>query len=168
MNSFAKTTLTLLCAGAASFAQAVDFEDTAKVVNVAPQYERVNQPRQECHTEYVNVQNQQRNSAGGGIVGGLVGGLLGSQVGGGNGKTAATAVGAITGAIVGDRMDNQGNVVTNTQQPVNACRMVDNWQQRTNGYLVTYEYRGITQSAVLPYDPGQSLRLRVSLAPVLR
>lgn len=168
MNAFAKTTLTLLCAGAATLAQAVDFDDTARVVSVAPQYERVNQPRQECYTEYVNVQTQQRNSAGGGIVGGVVGGLLGSQVGGGSGKTAATAVGAITGAIVGDRLDNQGNVVTTTQQPVNQCRIVDNWQQRTNGYLVTYEYRGLTQSAVLPYDPGQNLRLRVSLTPVLR
>ena len=167
MKLLSKISLSLVCLGLAPLAQAADFEDTANVVSVAPQIQQVNQPRQECYTEYVNVQTQQRGSAAGGIIGGLAGGLLGNQVGGGNGRTAATAVGAITGAIVGDRMDNQGTGVATSQQPVNQCRMVDSWEQRTTGYLVTYEYRGITQTAVLPYDPGRTLNLRVSLSPAI-
>jgi uncharacterized protein YcfJ len=84
-------------------------------------------------------------------------------VGGGNGRTAATAVGAIAGAIVGDRMENNNNVVS--EQPVRRCRTVDNWQTRNNGYAVTYEYRGHSYTSVMPYDPGERVRLRVSVTP---
>lgn len=169
MNLSTTSSLTLMCLCTAVAAHAADFEDYARVVSVKPQIERVNQPRQECRTEYVNVQRQQRGqqSAGGGIIGGIAGGIIGNQVGGGNGRTVATAVGAITGAIVGDRIDNADNVVTSTveQQPVRQCRTVDSWTERNAGYLVTYEYRGHTQSSVMPYDPGERVRLNVSLTP---
>jgi uncharacterized protein YcfJ len=101
---------------------------------------------------------------GGSIIGGIAGGILGNQVGGGNGRTAATAAGAIVGAITGDRMENNNNNVV-TQQPVQHCRTVDNWQTRTNGYAVTYEYQGRTYTSIMPYDPGGRVRLRVSIAP---
>lgn len=167
MKLLTKTSLSFFCIAAASFAQAADFEDYARVVSVTPQIEQINQPRQECHTEYVNVQRQQRGTSNaGGIIGGIAGGLLGNQVGGGNGRTVATAVGAITGAIVGDRMDNADTYVSATeQQPVRQCRIIDSWTQRNVGYLVTYEYRGHTQSSVMAYDPGERVRLRVSLTP---
>ncbi|HCE07189.1 MAG TPA: hypothetical protein DEQ40_01030 [Oxalobacteraceae bacterium] len=145
-------------------ANAAEFEDMGRVVNVAPQVEQFNQPRQECHTEYVEAQRQQR-SVGGAILGGLAGGLVGNQVGGGNGRTAATAVGAITGAIVGDRMENNGSNAVTTEQPVRECRTIDHWQSRTNGYSVTYEYRGHDYTTVMPYDPGERVKLHVSLTP---
>lgn len=168
MNLLSKTSLALVCIAAAAIAQAAEFEDVGRVISVTPQIEQINQPRQECHTEYVQVQRQQQrgNSNAGGIIGGIAGGLLGNQVGGGNGRTVATAVGAITGALVGDRMDNNDTIVSATeQQPVRQCRTVDSWTQRTAGYLVTYEYRGHTQSSVMPYDPGERVRLRVALTP---
>ncbi|NDP59526.1 MAG: glycine zipper 2TM domain-containing protein [Oxalobacteraceae bacterium] len=163
MKKSLKTAVALLLAGAFSgVVQAADFEDTARVVRVVPQVEQFNQPQQECRNEYVQAQRQDR-SYGGSIIGGLAGGLLGNQVGGGSGRTAATAAGAIAGAIVGDRVEN------NNQQPseqvVRQCRTVDNWQSRTNGYAVTYEYNGRTYTSVMPYDPGERLRLRVSLTP---
>ncbi|GAA4014366.1 hypothetical protein GCM10022212_05880 [Actimicrobium antarcticum] len=141
---------------------AADFDDTARVVRVSPQIEQFNQPHQECHTEYVQSQRQERG-IGGSIIGGLAGGLLGNQVGGGSGRTAATAAGAIAGAIVGDRVDN--NNQQPSEQAVRQCRNVDNWQSRTNGYAVTYEYNGRTYTSVMPYDPGERVRLRVSLNP---
>jgi len=152
---------------AMSSVQAADFEDYARIVNVAPQVEQVNVPRQECQTVYENVQQPQNNSNAGGIIGGIAGGLLGSTVGNGNGRIAAAAAGAITGAIVGDRVDNSNNPPPGyTTRPVRQCRNVDNWQSRTNGYAVTYEYNGRTYTSIMPYDPGSRLRLRVSITPL--
>lgn len=152
-----------LCA--TSITVAAEFEDYAKVVSATPQIEQFNQPRQECRTEYVQVQRQPQRTAGGAIVGGIAGGLLGSQVGGGHGKTAATAVGAIAGAIIGDRIDNNDNMPLTAEQPIRQCRMVDYWQSRTTGYQVTYEYRGRHYTASMPYDPGERVKLQVTLTP---
>lgn len=156
---------------------AAEFEDFARVVNVVPQIEQVNTPRQECRTEYETTQRQYQQrqperSTGGAIIGGIAGGLLGSQVGGGNGRIAAAAAGALTGAIVGDRVDNNDNNGNNynnqptyESRPVRQCRNVDHWETRTNGYAVTYEYHNRNYTTVMPYDPGQRLRLHISLTP---
>jgi uncharacterized protein YcfJ len=156
-------------------AYAADFEDYARVTNVSPQVEQINVPRQDCRTEYENTTRyparEPERSAGGAIIGGIAGGLLGSQVGGGNGKIAAAAVGALTGAIVGDRVDNNNNgnnynnqAVTESR-PVRICRNIDNWETRTTGYAVTYEYHNRSYTSIMPYDPGSRLKLHVSLTP---
>ncbi|HEY0845922.1 MAG TPA: glycine zipper 2TM domain-containing protein [Noviherbaspirillum sp.] len=155
----------LACIGTMSTVFAGEFEDTARVISVTPQVEQVNYPQQECRTEYVPVQRQAQRSVGGSIIGGIAGGILGNQVGGGSGRTAATAAGAIAGAIVGDRLENSDTQTITEQQPVRQCRTIDNWQSRTNGYAVTYEYRGHTYTTVMPYDPGDRLRVRVSVMP---
>jgi uncharacterized protein YcfJ len=171
-----KTTLMCAIAGVASLgmplAQAADFEDYARVVNVTPQIEQINTPRQECRTEYQTVQQapvQQERGAGGAILGGIAGGLLGAQVGNGNGRTAAAAVGAITGALIGDRTENGNNTIVQQPnyetRPVRECRNVDHWEQRTSGYAVTYEYQHRSYTTIMPYDPGTRLKLQVSLTP---
>lgn len=166
MNIRVKAAISTACLSIAPLmAMAADFDDYGRVVRVMPQVEQVNQPLQECHTEYVQTQQQQSRGMGGSIVGGIAGGLLGNQVGGGSGRSVATAAGAIAGAIVGDRMENNNNGAMVSEQPVRRCRMVDNWQQRTNGYAVTYEYHGRTYTNVMPYDPGERVRLRVSVSP---
>lgn len=154
----------LVLTSAFGSAIAADFDDYARVVSVTPQIEQVNYPQQECRTEYVPVQREQRGM-GGSIIGGIAGGILGNQVGGGNGRTVATAAGAIAGAIVGDRMENNGQGGMVEQQAVRNCRTVDNWQSRNNGYAVTYDYRGHMNTVLLPYDPGQRMRVRVSVSP---
>lgn len=145
-----------------SVAHAADFDDTARVLNVTPQTEQFNHPQQECHTNYVQEQHQSRGY-GGSLLGGIAGGLLGNQVGRGNGRTVATAAAAITGAIVGDRLEN--NQPTTTERQVQDCHRVDHWESRNNGYAVTYEYQGRRYTTVMPYDPGDRLRLHVSLSP---
>jgi len=168
--------LAAILATAASAASAVEFEEYARVVSVAPQVERFNVPRQECRTEYVQVQQpqqpvQQGRSAGGAIIGGIVGGLAGNQIGKGDGRAVATAAGAIAGAIIGDRVDNRDNVAVQqpgtyvTEQPIRQCRMVDHWESRTTGYAVTYEYRGRQYTSNMAYDPGDRVKLLVSLNP---
>jgi uncharacterized protein YcfJ len=163
MNAHVKILASLLAFGTLMpAAHAADFDDYARVISVAPQVEQVNQPRQECRTEYVQVARQPRG-VGGSIIGGVAGGLLGNQVGGGNGRTAATAAGAIAGAIVGDRMENNETVVE--ERPVQRCRTVEHWETRTTGYMVTYEYHGKTYTSMMPYDPGERIRLHVSFSP---
>ncbi|MDC8759028.1 glycine zipper 2TM domain-containing protein [Janthinobacterium fluminis] len=168
MNLQAKLLLSALCVGALPVAQAADFEEFGRVVRVTPQVEQVNRPRQECRTEYVQVQQpQQQRSAGGAIIGGIAGALLGNQVGGGSGRSAATAAGAIAGAITGDRLDNNGGNSGGgvQEQAVKQCRTVDHWESRNNGYEVTYDYRGRNYTSLMSYDPGQRVRLRVSVEP---
>jgi len=167
MNVKTKLMLAALGLGALPLAQATDFEDYGRVTRVTPLTEQVNRPRQECRTEYVQVQQPAERSAGGSIVGGIAGALIGSQIGSGSGKTAATAAGAIAGAVIGDRTQNQNVQAGPVQeQAVKQCRMVDAWETRTTGYNVEYDYRGRIYTNFMSHDPGQRIRLRVSVEPM--
>ncbi len=159
-------------------AQGMEMEEYGRVTRVQPRVEQVRQPREECRTEYVQApqypaQQTQQRSPGGAIVGGIVGGLLGNQVGGGSGRAAATALGAVAGAVVGDRVDNQGRPVNSQQyssqypqeQAVRQCRMVEGYESRTIGYDVTYTYNGRSFTSMMDRDPGQRVRLRVTVEP---
>ena len=147
-----------------------NYEDRARVISVAPQFERVNQPRQECRTQYVRESYYEapQRSLGGAVIGGVAGGLLGSTIGRGNGRVAAAAVGAGVGAIVGDRVDNNrqgyGRERTATR-PVESCVTVDHWHQVPAGYLVNYEYNGRQYSTVTERDPGRYIPVQVGVRP---
>ncbi len=78
----------LMASAFATQAMADDYFDTAPVLSVTPQVERVNSPRQECHTEYVRESYSNNSSPAGAIIGGIAGGLLGSTIGKGDGKIA--------------------------------------------------------------------------------
>lgn len=167
MNFKAKLLLSALGVCALPLAQAGDFEDFGQVVRVQPRIEQIRTPRRECRTDYVQTQVQPQRSQGGTVVGGIAGALLGSQVGSGNGKVAAAAAGAIAGAMVGDHVENdgRGGYAGTQEQAVQRCRTVESMEQRTNGYDVTYDYRGHTYTTVMPRDPGNRIRLRVSVEP---
>lgn len=99
-------------------------------------------------------------SATGSIVGGLAGALLGSQVGGGSGNKAATAAGGIAGVMIGDRVANPDQART---EQVERCRQVDATREVIKGYNVTYRYNGQDINTTLPYQPGSSVRVGVSI-----
>jgi uncharacterized protein YcfJ len=170
MNT-ARLLLPLALAGALPAVHAADFDDYARVTSVTPQLERYNRPQRECRTEYVQqVYNQPAPRNGGGaILGAIAGGIIGNQVGGGTGRAVATAAGTIAGAVAGDRLSNDrpGQTVV-AEQPVQQCRMIDNWETRPNGYAVTYEYHGRSYTSVLPYDPGQRLHVAVQVTPIVQ
>jgi uncharacterized protein YcfJ len=169
MNLHTKLILSALslCALPLSLAQASDFEDFGRVVRVQPRMEEIRTPRRECRTDYQQVQVPQQRSQGGTVIGGIAGALLGSQVGGGNGRVAAAAAGAIGGAMVGDHVENDGrNYGPQVQeQAVQRCRTVDAVETRANGYDVTYDYRGHNYTTVMSRDPGERVRLHVSVEP---
>lgn len=169
MKLQAKLLISALGLCALPFAHAGDFEDFGRVVRVQPRYQQIREPHQECRTQYVQVPVQQERHAGGSVLGGIAGALLGSQVGGGNGKVAAAAAGAIAGAVVGDRVENDGQRDNGgvQEQAVRQCRTVDTVEQRAAGYDVTYEYRGHSYTTTMDRDPGERLRLHVSVQPDL-
>lgn len=149
-----------------------EYFDNARVTSVTPQIERINNPRQECRTEYVRENTSYDNdyrgdrSITGAIIGGVSGGLLGGQIGRGKGRVVAAAVGAGLGALVGDRVDNNqryGNNQINRgyDRPIERCISVDNWQTVSRGYLVNYRYNGRNYSTTTASDPGNTIRVRV-------
>ena len=162
---------TLLAVGV----QAQTFNDTARVRTVQPQYENVSVPRNECTNQWVTEPQPVASSRnyGGLALGGIAGAVLGHQVGGGRGRDAATAVGAVVGALAGENLANQnswGGGYQQASQPqqrqVQNCRTVNDVQSRLTGYQVEYEYRGQVYNTVTRENPGRTLALRVSLAPV--
>ena len=179
-----KLTITLLLSalGVAALpaANAAQFEEYGRVIRAQPRTEQIRQPREECRTEYVQApqqysqQSQQQRSPGGAILGAIAGGIIGNQVGGGSGRAAATAVGVMAGAVAGDRISNQGRPADQGQyaqsqypqeQAVRQCRMVDAYESRTTGYDVTYDYRGRSYTSFMQRDPGDRVRLRVTVEP---
>lgn len=99
-------------------------------------------------------------SATGAVVGGVAGAVLGSQVGGGTGNKAATAVGGIAGAVIGDRVANPDQPRT---EQVERCREVQASREVIKGYNVTYRYNGQDITTTLPYQPGSTIRVGVSV-----
>jgi uncharacterized protein YcfJ len=142
----------------------------ADVLRVDPVYEtvRVAQPREECYdAEVTRRTDRYDNTATGTIVGAIIGGALGNQVGKGNGRTAATVAGAVVGGAVGREVDSKNNPSGNYRDVETRCRVVDSSfdERRIVGYDVEYRYRGEVFFSRLGYDPGEKLRVRVSVEP---
>ena len=155
--------------------QAQTFNDTARVRIATAQYENVSVPRNECTNQWVTEQQPVASSRnyGGLALGGIAGAVLGNQIGGGRGRQAATALGAVVGALTGEQLANQNGGNGGYQQTsplqqreVQTCRVVNDVQSRLTGYQVEYEYRGQVYSTVTRENPGRTLAVRVSVAPV--
>ena len=140
----------------------------ADVLRVDPiyTYERVARPERECHDEEVTHREDRRgNNTGATVLGAIIGGALGNQVGKGDGRKAATIAGAVVGGAIGNsqaRRDDE-HYTTNERR----CREVDGGyeERRVSGYDVEYRYRGETYMSRLNYDPGERIRVRVSVTP---
>ena len=160
-----------------------DAYDYARVVDVQPLVTRVrvSTPQRECWDES-RVDNGRygnggygnsplpRSTAGGAVLGGIVGAVLGHQIGHGRGRDAATAVGAVVGAAVGSQQAQRRAAQASAppqSYTVQRCetRYRDEWQERTDGYRVTYVYNGRRQVTELPYRPGDRIRVRVDVSP---
>ena len=100
-------------------------------------------------------------SATGAVVGGAAGGLIGAQVGKGSGRDAAAAAGAIAGTVIGDRVQNPQ--ATASTQPAQACRTVETTRDVIKGYTVVYRYNGRDITTTLPYNPGSTVRVGISV-----
>lgn len=120
-------------------------------------------PEQQCYSQPV-IQHDPGNTTAGTVLGAVIGGVLGHTIGKGDGRTAATVAGAVAGGAVGNRVsDHGGDYATNQTQ----CQQVNTvtQQRRIVGYDVEYRYRGEVYMSRLNYDPGERLRVRVSVIP---
>ena len=150
--------------------------DYAKVLDVQPLVTRVrvSTPAQECWDETRYDQGGYRGpdsrTAGGTLLGAVIGAAIGNQIGHGDGRRAATAAGAVIGAGIGNSQAQRRAGYPSTpprEYTVQRCetRYHDEWQERTDGYRVTYLYHGRRQVTELPYRPGDRIRVRVDVSP---
>lgn len=146
----------------------------ARVIDVEPlrRRVRVSEPVRECwdETDYRADGPLSSNHIGGTLVGALIGGALGNQVGDGRGRQVARAAGAIIGGAVGHNVSRQRQRERygDREYVYERCevRYRDSYEERIDGYEVTYEYAGRRYVTRMPYDPGDRIRIRVDVSPV--
>jgi uncharacterized protein YcfJ len=175
MNKFARPFAlfgAMLLAGV-SLAQ-VDF-DYAEVVEVRPivQIVEVSTPEQQCwQEEYLVDRRYGRNrSDTPGILGAIIGGAIGNELG--NHKSSQR-VGVVVGAVLGhsvarDIMRQHDGPTVREVETVERCETVyqSYEEERVVGYNVTYNYNGQDYTVRTDRDPGDQIRVRVSVQPVL-
>jgi len=137
----------------------------ADVLRVDPNYSivRTEAPQQQCYDQQV-VRREGGNTTAGTVLGAIVGGVLGNTIGKGDGRKAATVAGAVAGGAIGHRAAGSGSEYETTET---RCREVSqvSEQRRITSYDVEYRYRGEVYVSRLSYDPGERLRVRVSVEP---
>lgn len=133
----------------------------AQVLRASPVYQtvRVRVPEERCEGR---ESRDGGDPTGGTVVGAVVGGALGNQVGKGDGRKAATVAGAVIGGAIGRRIDKNNGSAGGTR-----CRTVEvvREERRLAGYDVEYQYKGEKYMSRLANDPGNRLRIRVSVIP---
>jgi len=146
--------------------------DYARVVNVEAirRRVRISEPVRECWDEVAYESDGPFSSrhVGSTLLGGLIGGVIGNQIGRGDGRQVARAAGAIIGGAIGNNASHQrqGDYY-GRERLVERCevRYRDSWDERVDGYRVTYEYAGREYTTRMPYDPGERVRIRVDVTP---
>ena len=135
------------------YAQVLRAEEVVEIV-------RTRTPEERCEdtVEY----RDSRRTTNGTVIGAIVGAALGNQVGKGDGRKAATVAGAVAGGMIGN------NVARNrAEAEARGCQVVEveREERQVVGYDVEYMYKGEKYMSRLPYDPGNRLRVRVSVTP---
>ncbi len=152
----------------AGMASAASFSTTARVVRATPVYQtiEINEPQQKCHDETVVYEKSKRNDGTAGtVLGGIIGGVLGHQIGKGRGRTVATIAGAVAGGVIGNHASR--SKPDRSRRTERVCRTVNRYREerQLNGYDVTYRYQGRTFRTMLGHNPGNRLRVRVTINP---
>mgnify|MGYP003694720959 CR=1 FL=1 len=78
----------------------------------------------------------------------------------------ASSVGAAVGAQAGPAPRGYASAPPR-QYTVQRCetRYQETWEERTDGYRVTYVYNGRRQVTEMPNRPGDRIRVRVDVSP---
>ncbi len=175
MNNIAKPSMVLggmLLAGV-SLAQ-VDY-DYAEVVEVRPivQIVEVSTPQEQCwQEEYLVDRNYGRSGSDTpGILGAIIGGAIGNELGH---HKSSQRVGAAVGAVLGhsvarDIMRQREGSSVRQVETVERCETVYQRyeEERIVGYNVTYNYNDQDYTVRADRDPGDKIRVRLSVQPVL-
>jgi uncharacterized protein YcfJ len=130
------------------------------VVSSTPVIASVPVARQVCSEGQQIV--QQRPSGAGALLGAIAGGVIGHNLGNGFGRAAATGIGAVAGSVIGDQVE--ANAAPAYEVPVRRCQTVSNYEDRTVGYDVMYDYAGQRYSTRMTRDPGKQIAVTVQPA----
>ena len=147
----------------------------AEVLESRPIYQlvEVSTPQEQCWEEEVAVDRRYRDndSSTPVIVSTILGGAIGNAVGH---NKSNKRVGAVLGAVLGHSIGRdivRGNSQSGYREyeVVESCQTVyeQHEEERLIGYQVTYLYNGEERSVRTDSDPGDQIRLRVSVQPVL-
>ena len=149
----------------------------ADVLRVDPVYDdapaATSPSTQPCYEEQVPLRNAAPDDdsgkrTAGGVIGAIVGGILGHQIGKGDGRKIATAGGVVAGAVVGSNVaaDSDRERADAPKYTIERrCPGADAAQRHIAAYDVEYRYRGDVYTSRLSYDPGDRIRVKVSVAP---
>ena len=149
--------------------------DHARVISVEPITETLTQriPQESCWTERVRYQQEPSRSYAPAIIGGIVGAAIGNSLGHKRHKSnraiKAVALGAL-GASIGNQIGNRhqrGTTVSYRDEERCEVSYETSYEERIVGYDVTYRYRGETYHTEMDYDPGNKIRVRVNVRPVM-
>ena len=148
----------------------------ADVIETRPVYQivEISEPMEQCWEEEVVIDRYPSRSGFRTpvLVSTIIGGALGNAVG--NGKSNKR-ISAVVGAMLGHSIGR--DIVTDRNRSRNAVRDYETVQrcetayeqfeeERLVGYQVTYFYNGEEYSVRTDFDPGDRIRLRVSIQPV--
>lgn len=134
------------------YAQVLRADEVVEIV-------RTRTPEERCDgVEY----RRSGQATGGTVIGAIVGAALGNQVGKGDGRKAATVAGAVAGGAIGNNIARK-----RAEAESRGCRIVEveREEHQVVGYDVEYMYKGEKYISRLAYDPGNRLRVRVSVSP---
>jgi len=146
------------------------YEDTADVISVTPIYRTVHitTPHRECWRERRARRHHHRShdTYTAPITGAILGGVIGNQFGKGSGKDAMTVGGALLGAAIGHDVKHAHHRPGPRFE--RHCEFVDTHDTREelDFYRVKYRYQGETYRTRMDYDPGDTIRVRVSVDPL--
>ena len=172
--------------GSQAFAGNVEY-DYATVIDAEPIFKsiRVKSPRKHCWEEevayetdyygdkYYRYANQDANHHNGTstVLGGVIGAAIGNAVGHRKkNKQVGTVIGAVLGASIGNAVGSQRNrrssVTYGTEE---RCEVIQetHMEERIVGYKVRYRYSNATYSTRTKVDPGDTIRVRISISPVV-
>jgi len=145
----------------------------AQVVEANPIYQIVelSEPSEQCWQEEVLTERSSRGGSNTPVVlSTIIGGAIGNAVGS---RKSNQRVGAVLGAVLGhsigrDIVRSNGRRTVESEI-VERCKTVYETvqEERLVGYQVTYLYEGEERTIRTESNPGEQLKLRVSVQPVL-
>ena len=149
--------------------------ETAQVIESNPIYKvvEVSTPQEQCWEEEISVDRPANRAQNGTpvVVSTIIGGAIGNAVGHNKtNKRVGTVLGAVLGHTIGrDIMRQNQQPEYREYQTVQRCKTVyqQHEEERLTGYQVTYLYNGEEYSIRTDSDPGDEIRVRVSVQPVL-
>ncbi len=130
----------------------------------------VSEPQQQCWDERVLVRDPRRESKTNTILGAIIGGAIGNAVGHNKtNKRVGTFAGALLGGSIAKDMQRNQRGQRGRVQTVTQCETIsrERTEERVIGYRVTYHYQGKTYTTRMRRDPGNSVRVRLSVSPVI-